>query len=78
MIELFDTGTGEPIGSIAEADLQFLIDHLEEESLSDQDYYVDTATLQVLSDQGAPSSLVELLRSALGDREGFELRWQRD
>jgi hypothetical protein len=77
MIRLYNTETGEKIGEIADDHLQFLIDHLEEESLEDQDYYLQRATVEMLADQGADSRLLAVLRKALGDNEGVEIRWSR-
>ena len=56
MIELRDKATDEYLGTIDDAELQFLIDDLEEESLEDRDYYIDSDTIQMLQDDGAPSS----------------------
>ncbi len=78
MISLYDNSTESKVGEITEAQLQFLIDQLEETSLSDQDYFIDANTLAVLSDAGADTELIELLKSGLGDREGYEIRWSRE
>jgi processive 1,2-diacylglycerol beta-glucosyltransferase len=77
VINVFDNDTGKPLGTITEAQLQFLIDQLEEESPSDTDYYINRDTIDMLADDGADAALVELLRSALGDREDMEIRWER-
>ena len=77
VIELFDTETEAPLGAISEAQLQFLIDQLEEESPDDTDYYINQATLDMLEERGADPSLVTLLRHALGAREDMEIRWER-
>lgn len=61
---------------ISDEQLQFLIDHLEEESYDDQDYYLNQATIDMLAKQGADPSLITLLREALGDREGIDVVWQ--
>ena len=61
MIHLREKDTNLPLGSITEEQLQFLIDQLEETSLDDQDYFIDTNTLAVLSDAGADAELIELL-----------------
>ena len=78
MINLYDNSTQSKVGEITEAQLQLLIDQLEETSLSDQDYFIDANTLAVLSDAGADTELIELLKSRLGDREGYEIRWSRE
>lgn len=60
-----------------DAELQFLVDQLEEESNTDTDYWVDEPTIQMLEDDGAPKSLVDLLRSGLAGRDGFDVQWSR-
>jgi processive 1,2-diacylglycerol beta-glucosyltransferase len=77
MIDLFDTETGKLIGSITETELQLLVDTLEEESATDQDYYINAGTIDMLGDGRATDHLLHLLRGALGNREGIEIRWQR-
>ncbi|MGH7607557.1 MAG: hypothetical protein ACREME_09470 [Gemmatimonadales bacterium] len=44
MIELRDKDGGEPLGTINERQLQFLVDQLEEESSEDRDYYINAPT----------------------------------
>jgi processive 1,2-diacylglycerol beta-glucosyltransferase len=78
MPRLYDTETETVLGSISEQQLQLLIDALEEESLSDQDYYIDSATVDMLEEDGADPQLVGLLRTALEGREGMEVRWTSD
>jgi len=77
MIDLYNTATNELLGSITEADLQVLIDGLEEESLEDQDYYISQATIDMLADGRPSDHLLGILRSALGSSEGVEIRWHR-
>lgn len=77
MITLYDNESGARIGQITEAELRFLFEHLEEESLEDRDYYIMGATVDLLESQGADGQLVALLRTAIGDRDGVEIRWQR-
>lgn len=77
MIDVYDVATGRLLGSIAEADLQVLVDALEEESSRDQDYYVNAATIDILTDGRASTHLIQLLRDALGAQEGVEIRWSR-
>jgi hypothetical protein len=77
MIDIYDDSTNQLIGSITEADLQILVDALEEESIDDHDYYIDAATIDVVADGRATEHLVKLLRAALGEKEGIDIRWQR-
>jgi hypothetical protein len=77
MIDLYNATTNQLLGSITEADLKVLIDALEEESELDQDYYIDSATIDVIADGKATEHLLGLLRKALGERDGVDIRWQR-
>jgi hypothetical protein len=77
MIDLYIAATNQRLGSITEADLQVLVDGLEEESSKDQDYYIDAATIDVLGDGRASEHLLGLLRSALGSSDGVDIRWER-
>ncbi len=77
MIDLYNASTNQLIGSITEADLKVLVDGLEEESLQDQDYYIDRATIDLLADGRATTHLVGLLRAVLGSSDGVDIRWQR-
>ena len=77
MIDVYNNDTNELIGSITEADLKVLADHLEEESTEDQDYYIDQATIDVIGDGQATEHLLGVLRKALGSSDGVEIRWER-
>jgi hypothetical protein len=77
MIDLYNSATNQLLGSVTDADLQVLIDKLEEESSADRDYYIDTETIDYLADGRASDHLVQLLRTAVGSGDGVEIRWQR-
>ena len=77
MINLYDSETGELFGEISEEQFQFLVDQLEEESLEDQDYAITAMTIAYFGEQGADAFLIELLQSALGEREEVVIRWVR-
>lgn len=76
MIKLTDAGTKQFIGVITEDQLEDLIEILEEDSSEDHDYYVNKETLDLLADEGADPSLIDLLRQALGDRADMDIRWE--
>ena len=76
-ITLYDNDSGAAIGGISESDLQFLIDNLEEETSDDQDYYLRPETVAMLVERGASADLAALLRTALGEKDGVEVRWRR-
>jgi hypothetical protein len=77
VIDIYDNETNALVGTITEADLKVLADHLEEESSEDQDYYIDAATIDVIGDGQATEHLLGVLRKALGTADGVEIRWQR-
>lgn len=77
MVEIFDKQSGTPLGTLDDRQFQFLADHLEEESLQDDDYYLNRTTVDFLADEGADAGLLAILRKALGDREEAEIRWSR-
>ena len=75
MPQLRDKENCRVIGKISDEQLQFLVDHLEEESSTDQDYYLNQATLDMLEEAGADSELIDMLSKALENREGIEIEW---
>jgi hypothetical protein len=77
MVQLFDKQTGAQIGSLSDEQFQFLVDRLEEESSTDDDYYLNRTTLDFLESEGADAAVIEVLRRALGDRDEAEIRWSR-
>jgi len=77
MIELKDKESGVTIGSISEEQLKFLVDHLEEESKDDKDYYLNPTTLDMLETKGIDADLLRMLRGALGDRDDMEVEWSK-
>jgi hypothetical protein len=77
MITLHDKETGSLLGQISEEDLQLLMDTMEEESTTDTDYYISSATIDMLADDGASPTLLTMLRSALGERTGMDIAWTR-
>ena len=78
MIQLYDAERGTRLGEISEAQLQRLVDSLEEESATDQDYYLTADTIDMLAGDGADPGLVSLLREALAGREAMDVRWARE
>lgn len=78
MIDLYNTASDTLVGSITEAELEYLAEMLEEESSTDQDYYFEQGTLELLGTDGrATDHLLEVLKDALGSADGMELRWER-
>ena len=77
MIQLREKENGAALGTITADDLQFLVDHLEEESEDDRDYYINRPTLEIFREKGANKTLIKLLENALGDRDEMEIEWYR-
>lgn len=76
MIQLFDADSRQSIGTINEAQLAFLQKQMEEESLEDRDYYINTATIDMFESAGADASLLDLLRKAMTGREEMTILWK--
>ncbi len=77
MIQLRNKETGATIGEISDEQLQFLIDHLEEEFEEDTDYYLNRTTLDMLKEKGLDGTLLTLLENAFGDHDEIEVEWSR-
>lgn len=75
MVQLYDDGSGDLIGTITEGQLQFLIDQLEEEDSEDRNYYIDRTTLEWFDEHGVDPALEAMLREAMGTRNGMDIRW---
>ena len=78
MIKLYNKATNEFIGRISEADLQFLADHLEEESIRDTDYYLRKETIDGFAAAGASPRLMEVLQGGLRADNFIEIRWDEE
>jgi hypothetical protein len=76
MIDLYNNETNALIGSITEPELDLLIESFEEETSDDQDYWITADTIEMIADGRATDHLLKILREALGDSEGVEVRWQ--
>jgi hypothetical protein len=77
MVKLYDKKTGQYLGRITEEELQFLIDNLEEESLTDTDYYVNRPTLVLLKEKGMSEGLAKLIESAMGGKNEIEIKYEK-
>jgi hypothetical protein len=78
MVKVFNKATAEFIGRISEAELDFLAEQLEEESIKDTDYYIREETLLQFEKDGAPAHLLEVLRGGMRGDNAIEIRWERD
>jgi hypothetical protein len=76
-VELTNAETGAAIGRLSTPQFESLARHLERESATDDDYYVDEETVAMLESRGADPAAVALLRQALAGRTDVTIRWQR-
>ncbi|MBD9468102.1 MULTISPECIES: hypothetical protein [unclassified Pseudoxanthomonas] len=74
-IRLTEKDTGRTLGTISQEDFQLLVDHMEEESSTDQDYYVEHTAIDALESLGASAGFIALLRGAVGESEGIDVVW---
>ena len=65
------------LGVVSDADVKLLVDELEETELADDDYFIDAPTVDILEAAGASSGLVSLLRGAIGNTDGIDIRWEK-
>jgi inactivated superfamily I helicase len=77
MPKIYNKTTNGLLGTVSEADIQCLIDVLEEEDSKDVDYFIDLNTVDILEDNGASVDLVTFLRAAIGASEGVDIRWEK-
>ncbi len=76
MPKLIRLDTGAEIGEISDAQLQFLVDQLEEENDDDKDYFIDRDTIELLSDNGGDPELLAMLEKAIGRDEEMTIAWE--
>jgi hypothetical protein len=77
MARLFLKDGDRLLGVVSDADVKLLIDELEETELADDDYFIDAPTVDILEAAGASSGLVSLLRGAIGNSDGIDIRWEK-
>jgi hypothetical protein len=78
MVKLYEKGTRQYLGRISDEELQFLIDNLEEESLTDTDYYINRGTLELLKAKGMSQGLAGLIEGAMGPNDDAEISYERN
>jgi Putative prokaryotic signal transducing protein len=76
-VEITEAESGAHIGRLTPSQFDSLAAHLEMESTTDDDYYIDEATMAMLEDKGADPAAVALLRRALAGRSDVTIRWRR-
>lgn len=66
------------LGNVTQAQVQTLVDLLEEEGATDQDYYVDKDILDYLEEEGADKDLLALIRPHVTEDDGIEIEWKEE
>jgi hypothetical protein len=77
MVTLFNNESGAELGQVSDDQFQLLVDQLEEESPTDDNYYINRSTIEVLAAAGAREELLSLLERALDANGEAEIRWTR-
>ena len=70
--------TGEPIGTLSDAQLRFLIEQFEEEDSEDRDYFITRDKLELLEEAGCDPHLMTLLAYAMGESYAIDIAWRWD
>jgi len=76
-VELVDADANRPIGRLTEEQFQQLDARLEPDAAYEDSYYVGPSTLELLEDGEVDPAVIEMLRTALGSRNGMQVRWTR-
>ncbi len=76
MIKLYNKSSQVLIGDITPAQLQVLVDYFEEESETDQDYWLNQGDIDFLQERGADEPLISILKAALGNAEDMDIEWK--
>lgn len=77
MFKLYDKQTGKYLGQISDDEVQFLRDNLEEESMTDVDYYINRTTFNLLKEEGMTENLAKMIEQAMGKKDDVEIRYER-
>jgi hypothetical protein len=77
LVKLYDKSSGQYLGRIDDDQLRFLMDNLEEESLTDADYYINRTTLDLLKEKGMSQDLARMLEGAMGQGDELEIRYEK-
>jgi inactivated superfamily I helicase len=76
MPALYLKDTNRLLAQLDDADLAHMVAVMEEESSTDQDYFIDLATLNLLKAAGLSAALVTVLESAIADSDGVDVIWR--
>ena len=77
MVRIYDVADNRLCGTLSDRQFDALVEALEEEELEDGDCPIDRDTLEGLEEQGLDADVLDVLRSALGDRVEALIRCER-
>ena len=77
MFKLYDKETGKYLGRISDDEVQFLRDYMEEESMTDVDYYINKTIFNLLKEKGMSENLTKLIQQAMGNKDEIEIRYEK-
>jgi len=78
VVRIYDNDNETEIGTISEAQLDLLQEELIEESIDAYTFDVSGAAIDSLEMNGGDTTLIAMLRRALGSRSSMELRFDLD
>jgi len=77
MVRLYESDTNRLCGTLSDRQYEVLAEALEEEDLEESECAISPETIELLEDQGVEPDLLELLRTALGDKPEVVIRCER-
>jgi hypothetical protein len=77
MVRLYESDTNRLCGTLSDRQYEVLAEALEEEDLEESECTINAETIELLEDQGVEPDLLELLRTALGDKPEVVIRCER-
>jgi hypothetical protein len=77
MVRVYETATNQLCGTLSDRQYEVLTEGLEEEDLEESECTISSDTIELLEDQGVEPDLLDILRSALGDRPEVTIRCER-
>ena len=77
MLRLYETATTQLCGTRSDRQYEILTEGLEEEDLEEAECTISADTIELLEDQGVEPDLLEILRTALGDKPEVTIRCER-
>jgi len=78
VVRIYDNDNETEIGTISDAQLDLLQEELIEESIDAYTFDVSGAAIDSLEMNGGDTTLIAMLRRALGSRSSMELRFDLD